>query len=305
MLKGAITALITPMNNNGDIDFISLENLVNWQIDSGVSGLVVAGTTGEPALLDKDEIFQLIKKIITINQKRVKIIVGISSPSTKFSADYLENYLNKIEGIDYILALAPYYIRPTQDGLYDYFSTIAKVSRNPVILYNVPARTGCDIQNKTILALAHNCVNIVALKDATGEIDRVIELSAMKPKGFLLLSGDDESALPFILNGGDGVISVVSNIVPKEFSDMCNLAINVKNDEANKVKAIAINEQIKELCSTLFIEPNPIPVKFAAFAMNKIKTPVLRSPLTTLLPDNQRRLSGVLEKFLGYKVNVK
>lgn len=305
MLKGAITALITPMLENGDIDFDSLESLVNWQINSGVSGIVVSGTTGEPALLAIDEILQLIKRVIAINQKRVKIIVGVSSPSTKFSSDYLENYLNKVDGIDYILALAPYYIRPTQAGLFDYFSNIAKTSCYPVILYNVPTRTGCDIQNKLVLALAKDCPNIVGLKDATGEIDRVIELSAMKPKNFLLFSGDDESALPFMLNGGDGVISVVSNIVPKEFSEMCNLAISNRNDSFIRTKATAVHEKFQELCSVLFIEPNPIPVKWAAFAINKIKTPVLRSPLTILAPENQIKLTGVLEKILGGEINVK
>lgn len=305
MLKGMITALVTPMDESGAIDFVSLENLVNQQIKAGVAGLVIAGTTGEAALLNDDETYTLINKVIAINQSRVKIIIGLSSASTKFSCDYINNTLNKIKGVDYILVLTPYYIKPTQDGLYQYFMEIAKNSIHPIILYNVPGRTSCNLHNSTVIKLAQNCSNIIGLKDATGEIDRMIELVAHKPREFLLYSGDDETSLQFMLNGGDGVISVISNIIPEKFSEMCRFALNIQQDQRNQAKATALNNEIIELSELLFIESNPIPVKWALFAMDKIKSPMLRSPLTVLLPVNQKKIMPVLEKVLGYKINAK
>jgi 4-hydroxy-tetrahydrodipicolinate synthase len=300
MLKGAITALVTPMLTSSEIDFASVKKLVDYQVKNGVQGLVIAGTTGESALLDEAEKLELINYVIKINQGRVKIIVGVSGASTKFTCDYIAQHLNKISGIDFILALTPYYVKPTQDGMYEYFGSVAKVSKYPVILYNVPARTGCDLYNTTVLRLSHDFKNIIGLKDATGVIDRVIELKRLVSE-FMVYSGDDETALEFILNGGDGVISVVSNVIPEEFSQMCNLALS--NDGDDKLRAQKINKKTIELSQLLFIETNPIPVKWVLFVTGQIMTSFIRSPLTQILKTSQERIQPVLEKIIGKKIN--
>jgi 4-hydroxy-tetrahydrodipicolinate synthase len=301
VLQGAITALITPMTNDSVIDFVSVENIVNQQIKAGVSGLVIAGTTGEGVLLDNNEKVELLKRVIAINQGRIKIIAGLSQTSTKFSCDFLHNYLNKIMGLDYILALTPCYIKPTQHGLYDYFTEIAKNTATPIILYNVPSRTSCDLENDTVLRLATTCKNIIGLKDATGDIERGCELILHKPQDFLLYSGDDKTSLQFMLNGGDGVISVIRNIIPDKITQICTLALSARNDEKISNEANLLNEEIAELVELLFIESNPIPVKWAACALDLIKSPYLRSPLTELTVVNQKKLAVVLQKLLGYK----
>ena len=288
------------MDENWNIDFTALENIINQQINAGIVGLVIAGTTGEGALLDNDEKIALIKKVIEINQNRVKIIVGLSQASTKFACDYINNHLNKITGIDYILALTPYYIKPTQDGLYQYFMEIAQNSVHPIILYNVPSRTSCDLHNATVIKLAQNCKNIIGLKDATGEISRVSDLLTNTPEDFALYSGDDKTSLQFMLNGGDGVISVISNIIPDKMSQICALALKAKTDEKSKNAALLLDQEIAKLNELLFTESNPIPVKWVAFALNLIKSPVLR--LTELRPENQQKITQVL-KNLGYKTH--
>lgn len=303
MLKGVITALITPMDESGNIDFASVEKMVAEQIIAGVVGLVIAGTTGEGALLDSDEKIELINKVIAINQKRIKIIVGLGLPGTKLSCDYVNNYLNKIAGVDYILALTPCYVKPNQEGLYQYFKEIATNSIHPIILYNVPGRTSCDLHNDTVIRLAQDCKNIIGLKDATGEIKRGSELIANRPEGFLLYSGDDKTSLQFMLNGGDGVISVISNIIPERISKMCTLALSDKHSDESRNEANSLAVKIAQLNELLFIESNPIPVKWAAFAMALIKSPMLRSPLTELSIENRKKIAVVLESVLGYKIN--
>lgn len=306
MLTGAITALVTPMLENGDVDFTSLKHLVNFQIENGIAGLVVTGTTGESALLNNDEKIKIIDQVIATAANRVKIIVGVSSASTKFACDYIAEHLNNIPGIDYILVLAPYYIKPTQEGIYQHFAHIAKVSNKPIILYNVPTRTSCDLHDETTLRLAHDYKNIVGLKDATGDITRCAYLVKNKPSDFCLYSGDDGTSLEFMLNGGDGVMSVVSNVIPKKFSQMCNFAINANRDESSsnggRDQAIAINDAISELFSVLFIESNPIPIKWALFAISIISTANLRLPLTTLSIDKQTILKPILMRIIEKRV---
>lgn len=284
MLHGTITALVTPMTNNGEIDFVAFAQLIEQQISGGVTGLVVIGSTGESSNLTDDEKFALIHSAIKIINKRVKVIVGLGCINTPFAITCV-NALNQIPGVDYIMALTPPYVKPTQEGLYQHFATIAKLSTIPIILYNVPGRTSCDLEDKTTLRLADDFPNIIGLKDATGNIARCCYLVKYKPKDFILISGDDATAMAFVLCGGSGVISVVSNLVPKQFSQMVQLAL-----DGNIRDAIKINNQILELHSLLFIESNPIPVKWALYHEGILNSPECRLPLTTLSEPCQARI---------------
>ena len=276
MLQGMFTALITPMLDNGEVDFASLGALVEKQINAGINGLVVIGSTGESASLTHIEKVAIIKYVIEANQLRVKIIVGVSQISITDASEWIHE-LNNIEGIDLLMLLAPAYVKPTQDGLYQYFSLLAQKSNYPVILYNVPSRTACNINDDTILRLANDIPNIIGLKDATGDIARCCYLVKHKPKHFAIYSGDDATCLAFILCGGNGAISVVSNIAPKIMSEMCHAALL-----GDKTESIRLNNQVMELHHLLFIEANPIPVKWLLYNNGLINSPMLRLPLTVL-----------------------
>lgn len=291
MLTGAITALVTPMDTNGEIDFGALTKLVNFQIENGVSGVVINGSTGESALLECEEKIQLIKRVIEIVNGKIKIIVGVSFAAVKMAKDFVINQLNNISGIDYILVSTPYYIKPTQEGLYQYFSAIAMASKKPLILYNIPGRTACDLDDATTVRLAHDFKNIIGLKDATGDMTRCKFLVKNCPDNFLLYSGDDGTSLEFMYNGGKGVISVISNLVPKHFSTMCNFVLN-----GNFAEALLINNKLAELYTGLALESNPIAIKWTLFARGIIATPNLRLPLTTLKTSNQKKLEPMVRQ---------
>ncbi len=292
MLNGAITALVTPMNTDGGIDFVALDNLIETQISNKINGLVVLGSTGESMSLSVVEKLEILKRVIHKNRSRVKVIAGISNANTS-DAVAVTQQLNEVDGVDYVMALTPYYVKPTQDGLYHHFEKIANVSRYPVILYNVPGRTGCDLKDDTALRLANDFKNIVGLKDATGDIARACYLVKHCPQGFMLFSGDDATSMAFMLCGGDGVISVVSNLVPSQMSAMCEYAIT-----GDKFSAIEVNNSILELHSEMFVEANPIPIKWALYNNGIISSPHLRLPLTTLSNINQDRVRVILEHFI-------
>lgn len=298
MMSGAITAIVTPMDNNGKIDYPAFANLLEFQIKNKISGIVVGGSTGEAATLSIEEKLELVKHAVRINQNRVKIIMGVSSNDTSVACGFTK-MLNDIVGIDYILVVTPYYVKPTQEGLFQHFARIAKISNKPLILYNVPSRTGCDLQDETTLKLANDFSNIIGLKDATGDISRAGYLIKNKPEKFKLYSGDDITALAFMLGGGDGVISVVSNIVPKEFSQMCEFALN-----GDKNNAIKLNNKLFELHKAFFIESNPIPIKWALFSLKIINTANLRLPLTILTEKNCEIIKRLLDKIVKKEENI-
>ena len=281
MLQGILTAIVTPMFDNGEIDFISLKKLVENQISGGVSGLVVIGSTGESASLSHAEKLAVVQNVITENNSRVKIIVGVSQIATHEAQAWVEE-LNQIDGVDMLMLLTPAYVKPTQEGLYQHFKLLATKSVKPVILYNVPGRTACNLSDATILRLANDVPNIIGLKDATGDLARCCYLVKHKPKHFAIYSGDDATCLAFVLCGGNGVISVVSNVAPKIMSEMCHFALL-----GDKTEAILLNNQIMELHSLLFIEANPIPVKWLLCNHGIISSPMLRLPLTVLHANNQ------------------
>jgi 4-hydroxy-tetrahydrodipicolinate synthase len=277
------------MDRNGQIDYHSLTKLVEFQIENKVTGLVVMGTTGESTALTSEEKIAVIKHVININQGRVKIIIGVSAVSTQSGLDCFK-LLEGISGIDYLMCVTPYYVKPTQEGLYLHFATLAKATELPIILYNVPGRTATDLSDATTLRLAVDFPNIVGLKDATGNIKRCGYLVRNRPAGFFLLSGDDGTLLQFLLTGGDGVISVASNNCPAEISALCESAL-----AGDFKKAQQISQKLDHLCDVLFCEANPIPVKWALFYQQVIGSPQLRLPLTELTPQNQLKVKAALE----------
>ena len=276
-LKGSITALVTPMESDGEINWEGLQDLIEWHISSSTSGLVVVGTTGESATLDVSEHVQLIERSVDISNGRIKVIAGTGANSTK-EAIYLTNSA-KSAGADAALLVTPYYNKPTQEGLYLHYQLIADEVDLPQILYNVPSRTGCDLLNETVLRLVDH-QNIVGLKDATGDLGRLEDfmtnLASEQKDNFALYSGDDPTATEFMINGGTGTISVTSNIVPKIISNICDYALSGEAKAARELDATLVR-----LNQILFIESNPIPVKWMLNRIGRI-TDGIRLPLSHL-----------------------
>jgi 4-hydroxy-tetrahydrodipicolinate synthase len=271
MLTGSLVAIVTPMLPDGALDFARLKALIDWHIKEGTNGIVIVGTTGESATVDFDEHFSLIKAAVDYTAKRVPVIAGAGGNSTKEAIHLTE--FSKRAGADYVLSVVPYYNKPTQEGLYRHFRAIAEAVDIPVILYNVPGRTVADMSNDTTLRLAE-LPNIVGLKDATANLARGADLLARAPKNFALYSGDDATTLPLLMLGAHGSISVTANVAPRMMSEMCAAARNGEHK-----KAIDINNRLLGLHNHLFLEPNPIPVKWALQQMGRIDTGI-RLPLT-------------------------
>ncbi len=292
MFSQSIVALVTPFNNDNKIDFSVLASLLEWHIASGTKGVVLAGTTGESATLSIDEKVALAEFSVKQVKGRLKILVGNGSNNTA-EAVFLTKRLNKLD-IDGYLTVTPYYNKPTDEGLFAHFSTIAAATELPIILYNVPSRTLCDMTNEIVIRLSE-LNNIVGLKDATADLSRVSLLRSKCKTNFMLLSGDDESALDYCLAGGDGIISVTANIAPKEISHIQYLLSLSTHSKANIEQAKTLDAQLASLHQGLFIESNPIPVKWALYWMNKLTNAQLRLPLLTLSEDAQRILEQQLK----------
>ena len=273
MLQGSLVAIVSPMFEDGRLDIPSLKALIDYHIDQGTDGIVIVGTTGESPTVDFDEHCLLIQTAVTQVNGRVPVIAGTGANSTK-EAIVLTQKAKEL-GADACLLVAPYYNKPTQEGLYQHFKAVADAVNIPQILYNVPGRTGCDISNDTVLRLATHA-NIVGIKDATGGIERGTDLLLRAPKEFAIYSGDDATALSLMLLGGRGVISVTANVAPKLMHQMCVSAL------AGDVKvAREINAKLFGLHQKLFVEANPIPVKWVLSEMGMIKTGI-RLPMVTL-----------------------
>ena len=273
MLKGSLVAIVTPMLEDGNLDFPRLRALVDWHIREGTDGIVVVGTTGESPTVDVDEHCELIRVTVEHAARRVPVIAGTGANSTSEAIE-LTQYAKKV-GADYSLSVVPYYNKPTQEGLYRHFKAIAESVNIPQILYNVPGRTSCDLLNPTVLRLAQ-VPNIVGIKDATGNMERGTDLLRGVPSDFAVYSGDDASALPLMLLGAHGTISVTANVAPKFMHEICMAAF--KGDLAT---ARSINNKLFDLHKNLFVEANPIPVKWAVAQMGLI-APGIRLPLTPL-----------------------
>lgn len=277
MLTGSLVAIVSPMFANGGLDFPRLKALIDWHVAEGTDGIVIVGTTGESATVDFDENQRLIAAAVEYAARRVPVIAGAGANSTKEAIHLTE--FSKRAGADYVLSVVPYYNKPTQEGMFQHFRAIAQSTDLPVILYNVPSRTVADMSNDTVLRLAE-IPNIVGLKDATGSIARAADLLARAPKSFALYSGDDMVTLPLILLGGHGTISVTANVAPRLMHEMCAAAL--KGDRAT---AVSINNRLQGLHQHLFVEPSPIPVKWALQQMKRIDSGI-RLPLTPLEPKN-------------------
>ena len=273
MFKGSLVAIVTPMHEDGGLDLERFRSLLDFHIAQGTDGVVVVGTTGESPTVDFDEHHLLMRTAVDHVAGRITVIAGTGANSTREAID-LSIYA-KNAGVDACLSVAPYYNKPTQEGLYQHFKAIAEAVEIPHILYNVPGRTVVDIHNDTTLRLAE-IPNIIGIKDATGDIGRGSDLLLRAPAGFSIYSGDDVSALAFLLLGGHGVISVTANVAPKMMHEMCIAAFAGDLDTAR-----ALNNKLLRLHVNLFVEANPIPVKWAVAQMGLIESGI-RLPLTPL-----------------------
>jgi len=264
MLQGSMVAIVTPMFEDGRLDLDALRKLIDFHVEAGTDGIVIVGTSGEAPTVDVDEHYLLIKTTVEHVNGRVNVIAGTGANSTKEAIELTAKA--KAAGVDACLLVAPYYNKPTQEGLYQHFAAVAAAVDVPQILYNVPGRTGCDIANDTALRLAQ-IPNIVGIKDATGSIERGTDLILRAPKDFAIYSGDDATGLALMLLGGHGVISVTANIAPKLMHEMCVAARSGKVAEA-----CAINATLFGLHQQLFVEANPIPAKWILHEMGLIQS---------------------------------
>ncbi|WP_261815732.1 4-hydroxy-tetrahydrodipicolinate synthase [Vibrio gallicus] len=288
MFSGSIVALITPLNQDGEVDYQSLQNLVEYHIEAGTDAIVAVGTTGESATLTVEEHVKVVNKTVQFAAGRIPVIAGTGANATHEAVTF-SRLLND-SGIAGCLSVTPYYNKPTQEGLYQHFKAISRVSAVPVILYNVPGRTGVDLKPETVARLS-KLENIVGLKDATADLSRIAEHRELCGKDFILLSGDDETGLEFVKQGGNGVISVTNNVAAKDMATIYNLAKQGKFDEAE-----TINQSLVGLHKGLFVESSPIPVKWAAYHLNLIQQNHLRLPLTSLSEQSQQVVKAALEQ---------
>jgi 4-hydroxy-tetrahydrodipicolinate synthase len=273
MITGSIVALVTPMTETGDIDWAALERLIDWHISNGTQALGLVGTTGEASTLSHPEHREVIRFGVSHAGGRIPIMAGTGSNAT---LEAVELTVSAAEaGADCALLVTPYYNRPTQEGLYQHFKTVAGAINLPIVLYNVPSRTGCDLSVETTLRLSQ-IENIVGLKDATGDVARGAALIQALPEGFAVYSGDDSTTCDLLEVGAAGCISVTANVAPAQMADMCKLAL-----AGDMASARAIDDQVRALHGTLFLESNPIPVKYAMGKMGLIE-PTMRLPLTPL-----------------------
>ncbi len=291
MIKGSIVAIVSPMHEDGSLDLVSYRALIDWHIASGTSAIVAVGTTGESPTVSAEENIELVRIAVEQARGRIPVIAGTGSNSTREAVEMTREAAKL--GAQASLQVVPYYNKPTQEGLYQHFRTIAEAVDLPVILYNVPGRTVADMSNDTVVRLSA-VPGIKGLKDATGDMPRASDLIARLPADFSLLSGNDDSCLALMAMGGHGVISVTANVAPAQMAQMCQLAL-----AGDFVAARAINQRLLPLHFKLFVEANPIPVKWALEKMGRCKA-AMRLPMTPLSPANAPvieaalRASGVL-----------
>ncbi len=287
-ITGSIVAIVSPMHEDGSLDLPGLRKLVDFHVQEGTDAIVVVGTTGESPTVDVEEHHLLIETVIAQAAGRIPVIAGTGANSTSEAIEMTR--FAKAAGADAALSVVPYYNKPTQEGLYRHFKTIAEAVDIPVILYNVPGRTVADLSNDTALRLAQ-IPNVVGIKDATGNLDRGCELIARAPEGFAVYSGDDPTACSLILMGAQGNISVVANVAPRLMHEMCVAALNGELSKARE-----LHFRLHGLHRQLFCEANPIPVKWACQALGLIAEGGIRLPLTPLSPECHERVRGALRQ---------
>lgn len=288
-ITGAMTALVTPIKN-GKLDTLGFEKLIKRQIAQGIDAVVPVGTTGESATLTYEEDRECIEIAVSVCKgTNVKVIAGAGSNATHEAVETAK-FAQKI-GADGILSVTPYYNKPTQEGLYQHYKAISESIEIPVMLYNVPGRTGVDLLPSTVARLVKDVKNIYAIKEATGSLDRIIELMTLSPE-LVVISGDDATDFPMMCVGGQGCISVTANLVPNLKSKLIHLAQERKLEEAK-----ALNEHLFELNRVLFCESNPIPIKAAMYIAGLIDTLEFRLPLTPPSKENMQKIEQIIKKY--------
>jgi 4-hydroxy-tetrahydrodipicolinate synthase len=287
MIKGSIVAIVSPMREDGSLDFDAYRRLIEWHIAEGTNAVVAVGTTGESPTVTPHEHGELIRVAVDAAKGRVPIIAGTGGNSTAEAIELTEHA--RTVGANATLQVVPYYNKPTQEGLYRHFRTIAERVDLPMVLYNVPGRTVADLATETTLRLAQ-VPGIVGLKDATSDMARAVEVLKRAPATFSLYSGNDDTALALMLLGGHGVISVTANVAPRLMSDMCRAALG-----GDIAKARAVNDRLMPLHAKLFVEPNPIPVKWALAKMGRIG-PGIRLPLVPLSAAHEATVANVMKE---------
>jgi len=286
-LRGSLVALITPMHPDGSLDWPALEGLINWHIEEGTDGIIPVGTTGESATLAVDEHLEFIEKAVAVVDGRVPVVAGTGANSTA-EAIHLTRQAEEA-GADACLSVVPYYNKPTQEGLYRHFMAIADATSLPVVLYNVPPRTACDMLPETVARLAGH-ERIIAIKEACGDAERVGELAAVVPDDFVILSGEDAQTLRMMELGAVGTISVTANVVPRLMSEFCAAFLDGREAEAR-----ALDARLQPLHAALFVEPNPQPAKWALHEMGRVE-PGIRLPLIELSEDARPELLACLKE---------
>lgn len=288
IFKGLGIALITPFCKDGSVDYKSLVRLMEYQLDNGADFLCILATTGETPCLTKDEKQKIKDLVVSTVKGRVPILMGCGGNNTAAIVEELQT--GDFRGIDGVLSVCPYYNKPSQEGLYQHFKTIAAATSLPVVLYNVPGRTGVNLKAETTVRLARDCENIVAIKEACGSLEQVDEIIKNKPKDFAVISGDDALTFPMISCGAEGVISVIGNALPKEFSRMIRLEFKGEYEGARK-----IHHRFTELFSLLFVDGNPAGVKAMLHEMGFIEN-VLRLPLVPTRISTLQKMSEILKE---------
>ena len=291
MLTGSIVALVTPMRDNGDIDWVALDSLIEWHIESGTHGIVPMGTTGESATLDTDEHLQVIKRTIEVVAKRIPVIAGTGSNSTAEAIHQTQEA--QALGADACLLVTPYYNRPTQEGLYQHYKAISEATTVPIVLYNVPPRTGCDMQAETVARLA-NFSNIVGIKDACGDATRIAaiksQLTGPAQDDFFLLSGEDAQTLEMMTLGAAGAISVTANVLPKLMSEFCASYLKGDHERAQNLDA-----RLQPVHDALFLESSPTPTKWVLSELGRMQAGI-RLPLIQLSAQHHEKVRDAVTK---------
>lgn len=290
IFKGLGIALVTPFTSDGQIDYESLKRLIDYQINNGADFLCIMATTGEIPTLTTEEKQRIKELVLNIVQGRLPILMGCGGNNTSAVVEELQK--NDFDGINGILSICPFYNKPTQEGLFKHFEAISKATTLPIVLYNVPGRTGVNMEAETTIKLAHECPNIVAIKEASGNLKQVEEIIKNKPSNFDVISGDDALTYQIIERGATGVISVIGNAFPKEFSNMVHLEL--KGDYENALK---IHRNLTDIFDLLFIDGNPAGIKATLSEMGMIEN-VLRLPLVPARPDTIQSISKLVKELL-------
>jgi len=289
LFEGTGVALVTPFKKDFSVDFEALKKIVDFVIDGGVEYLVVLGTTGEPATLTSDEREKVIKTIIEANNSRLPLVLGVGSNNTQQVVYELES--RDLSAFSAVLSVSPYYNKPTQEGIYQHFKAISAASPLPIILYNVPGRTACNMLPKTVVRLANDFNNIIGIKEAAGDIVQAMKLIQTCPKDFLIISGDDMVTLPMVLAGGAGVISVIGQGFPKEFSEMVRLGLSRKVDEAYE-----LHYKVANAIDLIFEEGNPAGIKQIHNVLGLSENTV-RLPLVNVSDDLNKKITDFIKNF--------